>query len=675
MANLNLGKTKIISDKNNTFFTNNKIMTGTEIPKTGEYVKGDMIVNIGPSSSTEPIWICNVSGSPGVWSVLGIGTVGGGGSETTIVSADVVCIQDIVTVNSAVTEVSLEGLGVAVTPNDKLLVHFNSVYLMEGVDYNIDYGSNKITVIGDVPWNESSIENSVFSLELFTNVEDTDGAVIQARFENNQNIVRLQESTNEIEIGIDGFDKNNNLLLVFKNTLHIAEGKDYSISDDSSKIVNLSPDDWAWNAGDEFVFIILRVVPNIDMPAGIINGGSLVDGSISIDKLGEDVQEAIRNAAESGGSSGSRLVKFENNVILENDSDNVEIGIERFDKSLDTLLVFKNALHLIEDVDFSINGDGTITNISPDNWSWEAGDEFSFIVFKSVSEVDGDLIETKIEYINASLMILENVVNVNSSVSEVEIGIEGFDKDKDTIMVYVNSVHMSEGVDYSISDDSSKIVAIGENWNSDNMEGFEFAFVVFKNVADSSTPNSLSGNTIKDGTISLDKLGEDVQEAIRNAAESGGSGSKLASVQNAFVLDMNASEIEIGITGFNKSTDTLLVFKNSVHMAEGIEYTINDNNIAINKIEGEWLSGDSFVFLAFLNVMSEEDLNDIDLSGYQPINDDILMTENKTISGAINEVFVVASSNSVDENEIRRINEEIESLKKEIEALKTMLNK
>jgi len=448
MANLNLGKTKIISDKNNTFFTNNKIMTGTKIPTTGEYIKGDMIVNIGPTSSTEPIWICNVSGSPGVWSVLGIGTVGGGGGETTIVSADVVCIQDIVTVNSAVTEVSLEGLGVVITPNDKLLVHFNSVYLMEGVDYNIDYASNKITVIGDVPWNESSIENSVFSLELFKNVEDTDGAVIQARFENNQNIVRLQESTNEIEIGIDGFDKNNNLLLVFKNTLHIAEGKDYSISDDSSKIVNLSPDDWAWNAGDEFVFIILRVVPNIDMPAGSINGGSLVDGSISIDKLGEDVQEAIRNAAESG--------------------------------------------------------------------------------------------------------------------------------------------------------------------------------------------------------------------------------SKLASVQNTFVLDMNASEIEIGIAGFNKSTDTLLVFKNSVHMAEGIEYTINDNNIAINKIEGEWLSGDSFVFLAFSNVMSEEDLNKIDLSGYQPINDDALMTENKTISGAINEVFVVASSNSVDEDEIRRIiNEEIESLKKEIETLKS----
>ena len=806
MANLNLGKTKIISDKNNTFFTNNKIMTGTKIPTTGEYVKGDMIVNIGPSSSTEPIWICNVSGSPGVWSVLGIGTVGGGGSETTIVSADVVCIQDIVTVNSAVTEVSLEGLGVAITPNDKLLVHFNSVYLMEGVDYNIDYSSNKITVIGDVPWNESSIENSVFSLELFTNVEDTDGAVIQARFENNQNIVRLQESTNEIEIGIDGFDKNNNLLLVFKNTLHIAEGKDYSISDDSSKIVNLSPDDWAWNAGDEFVFIILRVVPNIDMPAGSISGGSLVEGSITIDKLGEDVQEAIRNAAESGGTNGggSRLVKFENNVILENDSNNVEIGIERFDKSLDTLLVFKNALHLIEDVDFSINGDGTITNISPDNWSWEAGDEFSFIVFKSVSEVDGDLIETKIEFINASLIILENVVNVNSSVSEVEIGIEGFDKDKDTIMAYVNSVHMSEGVDYSISDDSSKIVAIGENWNSENMEGFEFAFVVFKNVADSSTPNSLSGNTIKDGTISLDKLGEDVQEAIRNAAESGGtngggssklvrvqnvvnvnssvseveigiegfnknsdvlmvfknsthiaenveyninddsskivkmdgewntsnvegyefvfivfknvigtdvensvsgsviqngsitidklgedvqeairnaaesggSGSKLASVQNTVVLDMNASEIEIGITGFNKSTDTLLVFKNSVHMAEGIEYNINDNNIVINKIEGEWLSGDSFVFLAFSNMMSEEDLNEIDLSGYQPINDDTLMTENKTVSGAINEVFVVASSNSVDENEIRRIiNEEIESLKKEIEALKSTQNR
>ena len=479
MANLNLGKTKIISDKNNTFFTNNKIMTGTKIPTSGDYVKGDMIVNIGSTSASEPIWICNVSGNPGQWSVLGIGTVGGG-SSTTIVSADVVCIQDIITVDNAVSEVSLEGLGVNISTDDKLMVHFNSVYLMEGIDYNIDYTNNKITVIGDEPWNNSGIEGSVFSLELFRNVQDTEGSVIQARFENEQNLVTLEGVTNEILIGIDGFDKNNNLLLVFKNTLHLAEGIDYSISDDSTKIININSD-WEWKAGDNFVFIILRVVPNIDIPAGSINGGSIANGSITVDKLGEDVQEAIRNAAASGGSGSSKLVKLENNTVLENDSNEVEIGISNFNKANDTILVFKNALHLIEDVDFSINDDGSkIINIDPNIWEWDAGDEFSFTIFKNVSEVNGDLIQ--IEYINASLVKYENVVTVNSAVSEVEIGISGYNKNSDIMMVFKNSVHIAENVEYTISDDSSKIVKMNGNWNEDGESGFGFVFIVFKNV-------------------------------------------------------------------------------------------------------------------------------------------------------------------------------------------------
>ena len=383
MTNLNLGKTKIISDKNNTFFTNNKIMTGTKIPTSGDYVKGDMIVNIGSTSASEPIWICNVSGNPGQWSVLGIGTVGGG-SSTTIVSADVVCIQDIITVDNAVSEVSLEGLGVNISTDDKLMVHFNSVYLMEGIDYNIDYTNNKITVIGDEPWNNSGIEGSVFSLELFRNVQDTEGSVIQARFENEQNLVTLEGVTNEIPIGIDGFDKNNNLLLVFKNTLHLAEGIDYSISDDSTKIININSD-WEWKAGDNFVFIILRVVPNIDIPAGSINGGSIANGSITVDKLGEDVQEAIRNAAASGGGSGK-------------------------------------------------------------------------------------------------MSCVQNVVTIDSSASEVEIGISGYNKNSDILMVFKNSVHIAENVEYTISNDSSKIVKMNGNWNEDGESGFGFVFIVFKNV-------------------------------------------------------------------------------------------------------------------------------------------------------------------------------------------------
>ena len=61
-------KNKLISDKNNTYFTENRIMKGSAIPTEGTYLTGDMIVNTDPVTSIdEPMWICNEGGTPGVW--------------------------------------------------------------------------------------------------------------------------------------------------------------------------------------------------------------------------------------------------------------------------------------------------------------------------------------------------------------------------------------------------------------------------------------------------------------------------------------------------------------------------------------------------------------------------------------------------------------------------------
>ena len=62
-------------------------------------------------------------------------------------------------------------------------------------------------------------------------------------------------------------------------------------------------------------------------------------------------------------------------------------------------------------------------------------------------------------------------------------------------------------------------------------------------------------------------------------------------------------------------------------------------------------------------------VEDIDLSGYQEKTDENLATTDKTITGAINEVFVVASS--LNDDEVKRIlNEELESIRKELASLK-----
>ena len=73
-----MAKTTIITDRLNSFFTNNKIEIRTGKPSSGSYKKGDIIVNIGTNNTTEPMWVCVEDGSPGVWAVVGAGVIGNG---------------------------------------------------------------------------------------------------------------------------------------------------------------------------------------------------------------------------------------------------------------------------------------------------------------------------------------------------------------------------------------------------------------------------------------------------------------------------------------------------------------------------------------------------------------------------------------------------------------------
>lgn len=62
-------KAKIITDANNNYFTNNKIVTGANIPTSGTYKVGDIIVSTSPNSSSYG-WVCTTSGTPGSWKTL-----------------------------------------------------------------------------------------------------------------------------------------------------------------------------------------------------------------------------------------------------------------------------------------------------------------------------------------------------------------------------------------------------------------------------------------------------------------------------------------------------------------------------------------------------------------------------------------------------------------------------
>ena len=147
----------------NTYLKNNNIITGTQIPTEGNFKTGDIIVNIGPNSASEPMWICNEGGNPGVWGPVGVG----GGS--------IVSINSSVLINEPVNEVSLASLGVGVSKKDKLLVHYNSTHLLEGVHFEINEDGSKIVKLGGGNWNPDGLANCIFAFELFKGVDSIDG--------------------------------------------------------------------------------------------------------------------------------------------------------------------------------------------------------------------------------------------------------------------------------------------------------------------------------------------------------------------------------------------------------------------------------------------------------------------------------------------------------------------
>lgn len=149
-----MAKTKIVSDRLNTFFTNNKMTVGDSKPVTGSWSKGDIVISTIQANG-ECGWICVESGTPGRWEIFG---AGGGGNLSTLSASE--------TVDGPVTEISLSGLGVNVSSSDKLTVHYNSIHLFEGIDYEIVEQGTKIRKLDGGSWNESSIPGSLFVFEL-----------------------------------------------------------------------------------------------------------------------------------------------------------------------------------------------------------------------------------------------------------------------------------------------------------------------------------------------------------------------------------------------------------------------------------------------------------------------------------------------------------------------------
>ena len=282
---------------------------------------------------------------------------------------------------------------------------------------------------------------------------------------------------------------------------------------------------------------------------------------ICIEAGSPGVWEVVGTGVAGSGGSG-KLNTIKSRVVLNQESKNeILIGINGFNKATDMLMVFNNSRLMVEEIDYNINDDSTKIISIGEAWNEELSSDyaFDFIVFKMFEELE----EGEVSFGNKIAMFKNNVV-VDSEVNEVEIGIEGFNKEHDALSVYKNSVYMMEGIDYEINADNNKIIL-----NEACVAGSIFAFEVIKTVA----------KINPDAVVGMEHLNEDVREAIEAAGNIDLSGYATKEELNELFQDVDS-----GKTIIADAIDDSNITKDSTFAAMG-EAIENINNNAINMTE------------------------------------------------------------------------------------------
>ncbi|MFA1510098.1 tail fiber domain-containing protein [Priestia aryabhattai] len=88
---------------------------------------------------------------------------------------------------------------------------------------------------------------------------------------------------------------------------------------------------------------------------------------------------------------------------------------------------------------------------------------------------------------------------------------------------------------------------------------------------------------------------------------------RLTTLENTVTVNSDSNVVNIGITKFNPVEDVLMVFKNTTHIANNVEYTVDSGLLAIRHIDypvGYWKADTTFHFIVFKNVRRQIESND-----------------------------------------------------------------
>ena len=330
-----------------------------------------------------------------------------------------------------------------------------------------------------------------------------------------KNTVNIDSACYEVEMGIEGYNSTKDIIEVHLNGVLLVQGVDYEVS--GGRIVKVDRNE-AWNPYNvQGQKMFIKVMKNSAMAA------EPEDGSVSMDKLADDIREdlaaidgliatvgmqnntisnlsdrvsAIEEKIESGdivtnggGGGGPVKLTYKDNLVEVVNTNTVVIGLP-FNKEKDILEVHIDGLKLAEGVHYNISEDGTSIVKVEGVWNPDSLDD-QYIDFRVISAG------------NEQIEHLTRNVEFSSPMTEVGIELE-YGHGVDILIVHLNGIKLVEGLDFEYVAEGNKIVKIdaSEPWNLYAVDGQLFVIDVLRNVGEK---------------VTMDNLADDVREAIEAA--------------------------------------------------------------------------------------------------------------------------------------------------------------
>jgi len=296
----------------------------------------------------------------------------------------------------------------------------------------------------------------------------------------------LEENGTTVPVGVSNININKDTLLVFKNSVYLHKGIDYSFDEDNITIIP-KEGETIWESGTEFNFICIQT-------------------AVGIDELKDALTIVFLNSHYTATSSVTT----------------VPINNNNYNPEFDLLKVFYRQLCLTKDQHYTISPDAT--SIILTDWTLTNGERIDFEVWKNIRTelgalYDGSLIldqsilasklndQVWADILQASLSLsticVNSVYTVESETEdEIPINISQFNEDKDVILVQYNGVILTKGINYTIKTTWDKILL--SDWEA--VENDIFHIMVIKNIQKPIEDEEYDGTLLLTGSVTESKL-------------------------------------------------------------------------------------------------------------------------------------------------------------------------